>query len=335
MSSFASALQASPKKRVPLADLKGLFFGANPHLANATNRDALLFQELADLAAQGALSLPAAASYERFGNPPLPLFATLSKPAPMPAVDYSREPWLPVMGFWPELKSNQLPVALRINEWLRGHPGPLMQVPLKERSLEIFGDEKRLDALRTGQALFGGRLQLKALGAFHVAPPVPYRTANSPGKPVLVVENHNTFWSFGEWNTRVKRYSAVAYGAGNGFSGAAEGLAVALRETGGTSVEYLGDLDPKGMRIPLDFNKAGAEFGLSVAPAHDFYAWLIAHGTQREKPDKPLQPDSSAHAWLGQVMGTLLDEIWQQGLWIPQEALGFHQLCTLEEFRST
>jgi hypothetical protein len=33
-----------------------------------------------------------------------------------------------------------------------------------------------------------------------------------------------------------------------------------------------------------------------------------------------------ATSWLGLELGAAVAEIWAQGLWIPQEALGFEQL---------
>ena len=175
--------------------------------------------------------------------------------------------------------------AKAINDFLLRRRSSLTLVPIKERSLEICGDEKRLDNLRTGTSLFKGRLSLKALGAFLVPLPLPYRQANAPGKPVLVVENHNSFWSFGEWNQTALRYSALVYGAGEAFRSTGQALGQVLREVGGDGAEYLGDLDPKGVGIPLEFNRASSTQDLQVRPALDLYQWLLAHGHRREKPE--------------------------------------------------
>ena len=43
---------------------------------------------------------------------------------------------------------NRRVTAKRVNEWLKTDPDLALTVPIKERSLEIFGDEKRLDELR-------------------------------------------------------------------------------------------------------------------------------------------------------------------------------------------
>lgn len=213
--------------------------------------------------------------------------------------------------------------------------GSLTPLLIKERSLGIFGDEKRLDALRTGTSLFTGRLPLATLGAFLVPLPLPYRQASAPGKPVLVVENHNSFWSFGEWNQTALRYSAVVYGVGEAFRSTGQALNQVLLEVSGEGAEYLGDLDPKGVGIPLDFNRASDAQSLYVRPGLDLHRWLLAHGRTREKSDCRRAAAESATAWLGPELGETLTELWAQGLWIPQEALGFEQLPVINGPQTT
>lgn len=240
--------------------------------------------------------------------------------------DYSDVAWVPELGFWHELKPSQRAAAKAINDFLLKRRGSLRTVPIKERSLQIFGDEKRLDALRIGDALFSGRLPLAVLGAFQVPFPLPYRQADAVGKPVLVVENHNSFWSFGEWNHHVRRYAAVVYGAGEAFLSTAGALAQVLREVGGHGVLYLGDLDTKGLRIPADFNRSVREGSPKVFPALDWYSWLLARGRRRKKPECAAGSRAEADAWLGPELGVLVHALWQAEEWIPQESLGFEEL---------
>ena len=95
-------------------------------------------------------------------------------------------------------------------------------------------------------------------------------------------------------------------------------------------IEYLGDLDPKGMRILMDFNKAAEKFGIRVAPALDYYQWLLQHGKTRTRPESALTGNDSAIQWLGETLGKALMHHGEQGLWMPQEALGFEQLMRAE-----
>jgi len=197
--------------------------------------------------------------------------------------------------------------------------------------LEIFGDEKRLDAMRTGDTLFTGRMPISTIGAFQVPLPLPYRLANAPGKPVLILENHNSFWSFGEWNHEAKRYSAVVYGAGEAFRSSGRALDQVLREVAGVGAEYLGDLDPTGIRIPLDFNRSVGTEDTRVEPALEFYRWLLENGVRRMKTLEPEHGSAAgvAREWLGADLGEILVKLWGGGSWIPQEALGLEILETI------
>jgi hypothetical protein len=71
-----------------------------------------------------------------------------------------------------------------INAWLaRGGPNGTV-LPLRERSYDIFDDEKRLDLLVGGVLFRPGRLTLERLGATVVHPPfVAERISRGDGPP--------------------------------------------------------------------------------------------------------------------------------------------------------
>ncbi|MGQ0599825.1 Wadjet anti-phage system protein JetD domain-containing protein [Aquabacterium sp.] len=327
MSDFLTALQAYPRKRVPLEDLRHRYFALYPDVQNSPERGAMLLAELQSLAAQGVLILPAADSWEKIGVPPLPKWVTLIRErAPQDLPDLANVVWAPELGFWTELRPAQLAALLPINEFLLRRRGAFMRVPIKERSLEIYGDEKRLDAMCTGDTLFSGKLPLERIGCFRVPQPLPYRVADAPGHPVLVVENHNTYWSFGEWNHTVRRYAAVIYGGGQNFRLTGRALDQAMRETQAVGAEYFGDLDPKGVSIPLDFNRTVEPGFTEVTPAISLYRWLLTNGVRREKSECRSFAAGLAPQWLDAAMAVELESLWSAGLWLPQEALGIEQL---------
>ena len=324
---FLAKLTQSTRKRVQLEDVRRIFFDVRPELSTSPSRNAHLLETLRALETAGRIQLPAAGSWEKFGNPPLPNWIQLARErSAVEREDYSAVPWVPELGFWPELKPSALPAAKSINTFLLRRRGTLRLVPIKERSLQIFGDEKRLDGLCAGGALFGGRLPLSAIGAFQVPLPLPYRQADAPGRPVLVLENHNSFWSFGEWNEQAKRYSAVVFGSGKAFLSSGAALKQVLREVDGVGVEYLGDLDPTGIRIPLDFNRAALPDSIRIEPALDLYRWLLENGIRRARDESQGLPGTLGKEWLGAELGQALTQLWAEGYWIPQEALGFEAL---------
>jgi hypothetical protein len=285
-----------------------------------------LLKSLQELETAGHLKLPAKASWESIGHPPLPLWVTLGG-AELQTVrrDHNAVAWAPELDFWPQLKAPQLETLLPVNDFLLRRRGGLLLVPVKERSLEIFGDEKRLERMCPGGMLFG-KLPLAALGCFQVSAPLPYRAAPAPGQPVLVIENKDTYWSFGEWNAKVLQYSAVVYGGGEAFQSTGLALAQTMREVGADHALYFGDLDPKGVRIPLEFNRKTEPRQPQVSPAMELYSWLTSYGVSSAKPQCIEAPANLAAAWLGEGLASTIQETWRQGQWFPQEALGFEKL---------
>ena len=330
MSGFLERLRSEKRKRIQLGQLRAHLYAAYPELQGSSERGERLLGELRRLESAGHIALPApGASWEKVGAPPLPKWVLMkdSQPA-IPKKDYGAVTWVPELGFWTEMGSAQLETLLPINEFLLRRRGELLRVPIKERSLEIFGDEKRLDGMCApgADALFAGRLPLTTIGCFRVAQPLPYRQARAAGRPVLIVENHNSYWSFGEWNHNARLYAAVVYGSGEAFRKTGSALQQVLREVAGCGAEYLGDLDPKGVSIPVEFNRSTSRDGPSLRPCTWGYRWLLAYGRTRAKPECALGIQQSALAWLGSETGEQTAALWRKGLWIPQESLGYERL---------
>src|SRR5262249_226893 len=143
---------------------------------------------------------------------------------------------------------------LRIQQFFARGGRELPLVPIKERSLDIFGDEKRLDQLARGSALFGeGRLTAESLRCFVVPEPLPWTAGPDRTKPLLVIENAATWHSYCRWNSDRKLFSAVVYGCGNRFVDGAPSLKEIFAALGGPRrVLYFGDLDPQGLLIPQE-----------------------------------------------------------------------------------
>lgn len=322
-SDLIEAMHALRRKRIALEDLRRCWLTLHPEQLQHPERDALLFTALEQLASAGEIVLPASASYERHGNPCMPRFVTLkSNVTPPPREDWESIAWVPELGFWTTLTASELQTAKAINAWLIRRRGRFLRVPLRERSLEIFDDEKYLDARVRENALFAGRLPLSAIGAFTVPHPLPYRSAKAPRGPLLVVENHHTYWSLSEWNLEARRYAAVAYSSGQALGNGAAALEETLRECGASGVFYFGDLDPRGILIPLRFSLATR---LSLEPAVDLYRMSLEIGIRRRKVTRVPGDIEAALQWIPECAGDLV-ALWNSGCRIPQESIGTEQL---------
>jgi len=316
---FLNQLRARPRKRVNLVELRQAWLSLHPEQVQHPGRDSLMLDTLKEMSEQGVLALPADSSFEKLGTPRMPKFITLvSEGARAAPPDWAVLPWLPSFGFWTLLTNSERQAAFAINEWLRRRNGEFVPVPLKERALDIFGDEKFLDQRVRNDALFSGRLPLSAIGAFLVSPPLPYRKAEAHGRPVVIVENHHTYWSLGEWNVTARRYAAVIYGAGYAVSSTSRALDEVLREVQGTSVLYFGDLDPDGFAIPLRMKGAGVE---QISPDLELYSLALAQGRRRDGVHRVLDDLATLRQWLPSLAPDI-EAMWKEGLWIPQESVG-------------
>jgi len=320
---FLKTLGLEAGKRVTLPTLRTLWLAAYPEQVETPNRDAQLLEALRLGESEGLLKLPGAGGFEKLGHPPMPKAITLLREEKQKSTfNYNSVSWLPEIGFWPSLSLSEQATAFMVNEWLIKRRGRFLQVPLRERSLEIFGDEKFLDARVRNGALFGGRMPLSVIGAMRVEHPLAYRPSDAVGAPVLVVENHHTFWSLGEWNEQAKRYSAIVYGGGNTICASGLALLEVMRERDAQSAEYFGDIDPEGMNIPLKFNRL---YQLQLTPSIGFYRLLLEVGRRRDSVSLNAEHRYLVKSWLPDFSGQIT-ELWEEGYWLPQEGVGLEQL---------
>lgn len=321
---FFEALQNSRKKRVELFKLRSLWIEHHPELQQHPNRDQLLMAALVAGDEQGILKLPSARSFERIGNPAMPLFITVTVDAPqVMKTDWAAISWMPELGFWMHLTESEKVTAKAINDWLISRKGCFMTVPLRERSLDIFGDEKYLDGRVRANALFSGRLALSAIGARKVDLPLPYRhQPGTPGRPILIVENHHTFFSLCEWNTQEARYAAVVYGSGSAITSSGTALDEVIQEVSGNGAEYFGDLDPEGISIPMRYNQ---NHDTQLRPATWLYQKLLSSGRHRPLSATYTSESKKVTLWLPELSREI-HGLWGGGKWLPQEGVGLEQL---------
>lgn len=271
-------------------------------------------------------------------------------------------PWAPELSFVAELERvEELDTLLRMQRFFSegGRSAPL--VPVRERSVSVLGDEKRLEQLaRT--ALFGpGRLSYELLRCFPVAPPLVWEAGPRDGtsRIVLVIENHHTWHSFCRWNQEVGAYAAVVYGAGNAFASSVEYLIQVMADTGAQEVDYFGDLDPEGLQIVQRARERLKSLYASklpdIRPAADWYWLLIERGqavlggmgevASFGRASSPEADPSGFHdrptckvgdvgqSWLPLAIHNLALGVFAQGRRLPQELVGWEQLkCHTRKF---
>jgi hypothetical protein len=294
-----SALRDVGRIRIDLPSLQNIFLDCNPELRDHPDRFSILKEHLDKLAQERFLTLPATKRSTLSGSTPaLPLWIKVVRTRAKSAIDPYAISWVKELAFCVSLKhAGQLRTAKIINDFMIQNRHLLSDmIPARERSVQIFGDEKRLDSITARGALFQGRLPLSALGAFEVPLPVPCEKAIALHKPVLVVENHHTYWSFCAWNRIQAEYSAVMFGGGNMVLNNDVGLSQLIAEMQATEFEYFADIDARGVLIAEElFDLMFRKHAIVGRPAMRFYRWLLRNGrrvrTRREQSAQTLNLD--------------------------------------------
>ncbi|MEV0005988.1 Wadjet anti-phage system protein JetD domain-containing protein [Micromonospora sp. NPDC050980] len=317
---LATELEAWGRRTITLAELWPLFARVDPASATRPTRRADLAATIAALATAGMVTT--SRNLDRTAEPPLPARLTVSQPiATMSAAALALAvPWRPELAWaaTARLTVGQVGVLQVVNTWLRDHGRDNDVLPLRERSLELFGYEKRLDAL-LGTSLFGpDRLTLRMLRTFRSRPPFPVRRIGD-GPILLVVENADTFDSLRRALAAASSaVGHIAWGAGAAF----EASVLSIGELPDIrDVAYFGDLDADGLRIPASAAVSAAAENLPpIRPAHGLYQLLLDQGSPQPGQGH-IDPDraTALASWIGKPAATV-EDLLVRGLRIPQEA---------------
>lgn len=323
---LAEVLANGERRRLRLQEVRSLWRAADPLSASAEDAHEKFRLALDALVKSGVIDLPTSpAAWDRSITPSLPRTivvagATRAAPAPVTA-------WVPMLSF---AASERHPATLRalhaINDWLKHNRGrELPTVPVAERSLEIFGDEKRLDDLCAEDSLFAGRLRLADLACERLSPILAWHPGRSDSDTVLVVENAAAFASFRRFNELSGLWAAVVWGAGNAFCRHHSGLLDIFAGSGAVRAAYFGDLDPGGLAILSAVIRAR---GSDLVPHRGLYAALVTRRRVRRAPEAAAQSDraeATLRACLPELADTVLS-LWREGLVLPQEGYGYQAL---------
>ncbi|MEU6699200.1 hypothetical protein [Pseudonocardia sp. NPDC046786] len=312
-----AVLRDTGRTRIDRAGLWRAFVDAVPSAHGSADARRLLAAALDELAAAGAL-IPTAATDD--GSPPLPRAVRLTRPAAAPALRPAADPWHPELSAAAAVRAPAEAVR-QVNRWLfaGGTRAPL--AGLRERALEITGDEKAFDA---GLPV---PLTPQILRAERVALPMHRERLPGGGPVLLVVENADTFHSLLlALRADPGPVGTLGWGAGNAFVSSVPSLAADPP----AAIRYFGDLDAAGLRIPARASAVARAGGLpAVRPATGLYRALLAHG--RPAPAGPA--DHTDVEWLDPGLRGPVRELFAAGQRMAQEAVGRRVLGSGRDWR--
>lgn len=335
---FLARLSALGAARVELRDVKAAYRAVHPEFAELGDFETRLLAALRDLERDGSASLPKGRSgWDRAFVPAMPRWVVVARPA-APKPVRPAVAWAPELAFAAQCSPETRRTLEPVNEWLRANrllDRPV--VPTAERSLEIFGDEKRLSGLFKGNprvdgepTMFGGRLRLGALRAREVEPPL-HHVRGRNGLPVLVVENLAAYDTFLRWHAESPgRFGAIAWGAGGNFEKSWTHLREVVAGARTRTVLYLGDVDAPGLAI-LGRVSARAEQGeaFRIMPHGGFYRFLCAQGRRVARTADPPTLAAAREVLAARFppdVAVAAVEILSAGQAVPQESLGIEAL---------
>lgn len=270
-----AGLRLPGQKRFTQREIWQCFAHVCPTLSAGPEARAVLHALLIALAERQAIRLPDPKRWDESLAPPLPSSVELLRdPAAEPAA--MQQNWLPALAFAAiERHPATREALLQINAWLQSGLPLVPAVPLRERSLHIFGDEQRLEAFQSPEGLFRGKLPVVLIGV--VDTPMPLAHEMQPaalGAPLVVLESLHGYDSFRRWNAEAKAFSAVVHGGGNAVLAASEALLALAQRAGTAQLFYFGALDAPGLVI-LDRIRQQLP---DVQPHLNLYRWLLRHG---------------------------------------------------------
>lgn len=330
---FEKALAFNVKTIIPLPALWQAFGQLFPSEVGSVHAREIM-AELIESLQKKEFRLPVTPSkYDRTAAQPLPLW--VKRPAEAIKGNFSPDKhlWAPELVFFGSQKhllNHQ--IWLKIDQWLKQTNRSNRQpIPIKERSYEIFRDEKALDSLRKTKPFQEGLITLENLRCFVIYEPLPteFGPESASGKPALIVENPTTHWTIANWNKTAGRYSCVIYGSGNKISAAWEWLLWKKDDYNYSEIKYFGDIDIVGFEIPLRVKKnIAALSNLSFSLDVDLYrlALQLEEGNLLPKCKGKITTKMNLLSDFPDLVASKINEILLKGERIPQEVVSEEDL---------
>jgi hypothetical protein len=322
-----AAVRVSGRTRVPVEDLRQAALAADLSFSGSPDSRGRLLAAIRELEAVGEVTLPRGGSgWEAVPRPAVPRWVARpakTKPghAAEPAVAWHADlSWVPAFLAADQPTAAERLLLRAVNGFL-GAGGSDMIVPLRERSLQLAGDEKMLDTVSRGRLFAPGRLSLGLLSAVRVSPPL-VRQEVGEGPLLLLVENFATYHSLAATLPADGEVGTVGYSAGNTLGTVL--TAIADEGQRPRALAYFGDLDTRGLEIAAAGAQLATALGLPpLTPAERLYRLLIEHGHPAATgtytgPGRA----TAAAAWLPADLRAPVLDVLFAGKRLAQEAVG-------------
>lgn len=330
---FERALVSHSKRRVPKQAIWTAFASAFPTRPQGAEERYWLLEALNQLVARRVIRLPSehGAQWDRTSNPVIPTTVCVLRVRSRPSSEWRTFPWHPALQWIPELSHitrNQQQFLQRVNDGLM-HGAFTIPAPIKYRSLQLTGDEKQLERLRTTALFAPGRLSTDLLGCLSDSLPLAWERV-STGQAMLVFENSGPFYLATKTLRKLPNspYGFVAFGGGAAFKRSIHHVNAIGQQI--DRIEYVGDLDLSGLQIALAITRAAEEASLPrVTPATGLHQAMLASAQKLGRPlgwknakSKWSPKNEPLIDWLPADVRQDALRILREGNRVPEETLG-------------
>ena len=225
--------------------------------------------------------------------------------------------------------------AEQINNYLINREKNPFPIAIKERSLQIFGDEKKLDSLRKGTIF--QYITLEDIDCYLVSTPIISTKLDNGSNKIILIENYNTYDSFCRYNQKTDYYNEIIYGWG--VNANSEDMANAIFErwekNNELSVYYFGDIDPTGVNIAIGLGKRLNKISVDIkfAISKEYYRYILDNGVKDKKnfKSKKIENEELTQSLFGNLYYEI-EKLFDDKVRIAQEALSIEVL--MKEFRT-
>jgi len=279
---------------------------------------------LSTLSVEGKISLPKGKSLYT-GIPQLPAWIIRNDLEKKTRERLEGHIWAQELAFLADQPLEENNDWLILDRWLKHGGRNADIIPVRERSLEIFNDEKRLDSFLRRKPFTTGLVSLGTFRCYYVASPIAWQPGPEAARllPGIVIENSNTYSTVCDFNKRKGWFAYVAYGGGNAFTATQEGVREVAAEFGHDTVYYFGDIDWDGLEIPAVAARRLATRGIRLLLHEPFYELLIRAraGTEMIAGGRVRLVSSEMEKILTGVVGEEIRQVVAVGGRMPQEAV--------------
>jgi hypothetical protein len=327
---IAKVVADYPTRKVPLADVLAAAASVDHTAASAVGWRTRVLAAITSLGDEGLVEIPKT-RFDRSANPPLPAY--VKRPAttkPTPAEEASiiwhvDLDWVARADDADALSAAERRFLAKVNAWLPRRRD--ITVPLRERSLDIFDDDKLLESWIFGPLFRPNRLTLALLACETCWPPVEQRVLG-PGD-WLIVENYTTYVSIGRRAAGGGFDGRIVWGSGLQVGTRLSALAAAGERP--ARCWYFGDIDVGGFRAARLACVRAGELGFGpVRPARGLYELAVRFGFERRRTGGRHAGEDLVNwalDWLGGALGEIAATVTRAGDRIVQENVGAEVLA--------